>query len=89
MRTNRVRVYFPVTPETLQRLEEWAESETRTIPNLCEREMSRLAERWKASQSHPNAVEALETLEAFLNYRDQDIEAAISALAAIRQELAQ
>lgn len=87
MPTKRDRVYFPVTPETLKILEEWAASETRTIPNLCEREIGKLANRWKAHQSNPSAVEALETLEAFLNYRDQDIEAAISALAAIRQEL--
>ena len=87
MPTKRDRVYFPVTPETLQMLEEWADSETRTIPNLCEREMSRLAERWKAAQSSPETADALATLEAFLDYREQDIEAAISALAKIRQNL--
>jgi len=61
--TKRSRVHFPVDPETLKLLEEWADSETRSIPNLCETEMKKAVNRWKLSRDSPRAAGAIKVLK--------------------------
>jgi len=79
--TKRDRVYFPVTPDILELLEEWAATETRTVPNLCEREISAAAKRWKASREHPTIVEAIEIIKSKVGTNaDTETTQAIAAL---------
>ena len=79
MPTKRDRVYFPVTPEILEILEAWAASETRSVPNLCEREISALAQRWKASIEHPTMIEAIEIIKKKAG-DESEVAEAISAI---------
>lgn len=49
--TLKDRVMFTAPPGTKERLKVWADSERRTISNLCEKVVLEALEQWEKSQS--------------------------------------